>query len=389
MKQSRFSSNPEDSKVVWPIPLFITTDKGPLSTSFILEKAEDTVEIPYSNEEDSFYKINHQSKSFVRVLRSKSQNEKLLRLLTDKTDRIATVNDAFAMAQMGRSSTSEFLELVSLMKHEESAIVLIEIAMCLSDIERECLKIHESTLKRVNDLRVSIFLPKFEKYGWEFDINDSFDVTRTRAISIITLAHAGHQAVVSEFCRRMHEFTSDNVMDALHPDLIEEGFRTLLLNSLNPEQDFEYVLKIYQESDNETWSSFALQSLGSTSELSLIQRILSSEFALDSSIVRKVDLIGLLKGICSSRCSFRDDLRALLNKWLQEKWTVLCQRYGGTVILGKLAGLVVSFGEGDLHLEDVKKFRDSNSESFAPIKTQMEQALERVDINNTWRKQFN
>lgn len=89
LSQQRFCASHGYSHVVWHIPLFLATHKGALATDFVMTEAEQSFTFPYEECADSFYKINHQTKSFCRVWRTPEQNIKILRLSTDATDRIS------------------------------------------------------------------------------------------------------------------------------------------------------------------------------------------------------------------------------------------------------------------------------------------------------------
>jgi hypothetical protein len=69
---------------------------------------------------------------------------------------------------------------------------------------------------------------------------------------------------------------------------------------------------------------------------------------------------------------------------MRDNWEVLCERYTATVILGKIVGVCVTFGNGPDHIQQVKEFAAANPESFLVAKTQLAQALERVGLADAW-----
>jgi hypothetical protein len=69
---------------------------------------------------------------------------------------------------------------------------------------------------------------------------------------------------------------------------------------------------------------------------------------------------------------------------MRDNWGVLCERYTATVMLGKIVGVCVRFGSGKEHLERVLAFEEEQRDSFVVAKSQLEQAVERVELADAW-----
>jgi hypothetical protein len=166
-------------------------------------------------------------------------------------------------------------------------------------------------METVNSIRIKVFLPELQRLGWTFEEGESHDSIKIRVLSIVNLAVAGHAETVDEYLARISKFILGDE-DAIHPNLIEHGFG-LYLSRSSEESAFDAIIRLYDSSENDSWKSFALRALGGVNSLPLCKRLF--EMSLDTKVIRKVDLVGLLKGICGSRASFRDELKPMMNQW--------------------------------------------------------------------------
>lgn len=292
------------------------------------------------------------------------------------------ISDALATAKHGYSRTSDCLDMLFAIENEDDSSVLKEISSCLDELENVCCGDMLEYCKRI---RLSIFFPKIQKLGWEYSKDEPFEISRIRTLSIIAVARARHPDTLKEYRERMVRFIVEKNESVIDANLIEYGMKLFLMESSDSEHDFHLLKSMYDSSSNEKWSNFALMALGSAPSIILVERLLWV-YANNPGIIRSVDVVDLLRGIVNSRGPFRNELRPLLNKWMQDNWGKLCERYNQTVILAKIVGIVVGFGSGRGHIEQIKDFQRANEESFVMAETQLSQALERVELDNAWRE---
>jgi aminopeptidase 2 len=189
--------------------------------------------------------------------------------------------------------------------------VLKEIASCLDSIESIC-SASDDVMETINSIRIKIFFPMLNRMGWVFEKLESHESTKIRSLAIINLALSGHKETLDDYHERISKFILENDESVIHPNLIEQGLCVFLSRS-SEQKDFDAVFKIYDTSTNDSYKTFALRALGGVNSLALVTRLF--EMSLDSKLIRKVDLISLLRGVCDSQTTFSDELKPMMNKW--------------------------------------------------------------------------
>jgi len=97
-------------------------------------------------------------------------------------DRVGLVNDAFALAYSGNSSTSQALSLLLAFGGEENSVVWEEISSSLSNLRSVYYEQPAETQDRLKKMLLHLFVPIARKLGWEAQKNEDPNTTILRTV---------------------------------------------------------------------------------------------------------------------------------------------------------------------------------------------------------------
>ena len=193
LAQSRFLSTgdlsaEEDKECpIWHIPIPLVTFDGKegsecKSTVCFLDTKSGSITFPFSQKQNSFYKLNANVSGFYRVNYSSAQLMNLSKaiqksrvsstssasLLFTTQDRIGIINDVFAFARAGQASTTDALSLLhTAFQGEKDQMVLECIANRLGSLKQIWYK-DEEALNGISMLQRLIFSPIVKELGFEY-----------------------------------------------------------------------------------------------------------------------------------------------------------------------------------------------------------------------------
>lgn len=190
--QSRFlaSGRPQsdDDKELWWVPLAPTTDAGPETAQVLLKERQAT--IPFRKDR-KFLKLNTNQNGFYRVAYPEEDLVHLKQALASKqlgdSDRVGLVNDAFALAFGGYSSTTNALSLLQAYRDEPNFVVWDDIYSSLATLNSLLSEQPEEVRNRLKAFIRSLFGPLAKRLTWSYPENESFNDTSLRGVRQLLL----------------------------------------------------------------------------------------------------------------------------------------------------------------------------------------------------------
>ncbi|ORY04712.1 aminopeptidase [Basidiobolus meristosporus CBS 931.73] len=378
IRQSRYLSSgdvtPADDTQLWWVPLSITDASNvEKSSDDILTDKEASFDIP----KNGFYKLNSQQTGVYRVHYPTEALEKLGEAVQQKqgltaSDRIGIVADTAALAYSGFSKTSDLLSLLKHFENEDDYTVLSEIAGRIRTLVSVWYQEPEEIVNSILTIQRNIFAKQAKRLGWEIPEKEDYLSSLLRNLAIAMAGKAEDKEIIAEAQQRFEKFIGGDE-SAIHPNLRSTVYDIVVKNG--GQQEYEAVLKIYEETTTADQKLFALAALGSTSQPELIQR--SLDFAISDS-VRPQDIIYIISSIGSNPIG-----REPLWKFVSDHWDILCDRYAGSMAT---LGNIVKYSTGDF-AEDAKAkeveefFKDKNTKD---IDRPLQQSLEKLRANAAW-----
>lgn len=306
LRQNRFLASgdvkPEEDQVLWPIPLLITSNGSKTPSDHLMTEREMTVTIPYTQGEDSWWKLNHDGIVFNRVNYQDSQiagiNKALMKNIDIFTpsERMSIVSDVFALARAGYSSTARALDTLGAFRNEHNYSVLT----CLNDrmiVTRDAFSFQaDDVVEGIISIRREVFGPKAKELGLDYLPTDGHLDALKRTLVIRAACSSKDQATVAEIKSRYQRHISGE-HKALHPNLFRIGYATSLATAENPEAVLEELLKISKTAESIDQRLAALGSIGSVPKIELVDKVFDMLF--DKDIVRAQDTTSVVGSIAA------------------------------------------------------------------------------------------
>ncbi|HEY7623662.1 MAG TPA: M1 family metallopeptidase [Candidatus Limnocylindria bacterium] len=219
LTQERYFSdaNAKPTAQVWPVPMVIKygTPDGVREHRFVLRERRDTVRL----EGARWFFPNGGGRGFYRFRYATAAESDLLdegvRLLSAE-ERLALLDDLWALVRHGKARLSTFLHRVETLRGEEDRAVLASIGDALTWLANYAVR--DSTERPFARLVEELFRPILDESGWRPGDGEDSDMRekRTRAISMLGL-YARSTEVRGEAQRRVLAHLDGEEM--LHPDV--------------------------------------------------------------------------------------------------------------------------------------------------------------------------
>lgn len=353
LSQERFFSSPiskakAKDKTVWEVPILI--DSNNLWT-----------------------KVNIGESGFYRTAYSKELLEKLKEPIKKKLlsswDRLGIVRDLFALSEASTIPTTDALEFLSAYKNENNYTVLIEIATGLLKLNKILAK---TKLKsKLNELTIELFLPTFNRLGWNKNKKEINTDALLRSLTISILGEMGDQKVIIEAIKKFNILIKG---EHIEPDIRGAVYR--ITASTGGIKEYRTLVAKYKTEPLHEEKNRIGNALGYFSSPKILKMVCSFAISKD---VRPQDTISILSSI-----GVNPNGRDVWWKFVQKNWKILVSRYGeGGLALSRLVGAISSSAE-EKHLKSFKKFFATHDAPGA--KRAVEQVLERLEGNIAWLK---
>ena len=313
-------------------------------------------------------KLNLGEVSLVRV---DYPHEYLKKLETDvkagrleAADRLGLIRDSFDLAQSGNSPTTLALELAQSYVDEEDYTVWSELTGQLSKLGS--LLAYEDLYNSYKRYNLYIYKKIASKMGWEKKKGEKHTDALLRSLVLYQLGKYGELGVTGEAHKRFKEARMD-------PDL--RGVVYNLVASYGEQKEWNTLVKMYREEDNQQEKDRLGRSLGLFKHKSLLQK--SLEFAI-SKHVRYQNSLGIIASIWGN-----PEGRYLAWEFVKKNWKLLKERYAGGHYFTRVFGPAGEFTKVS-DAKDIEKFVAKNPVPEA--KRTIAQALEQIYSNVEWLK---
>jgi puromycin-sensitive aminopeptidase len=228
VRQERFFADPEvpppRRRTRWPLPLVVRWPQGEGTAveRFLVDRASATVRLPGGGH-PPWYLGNADAGGFYRVRHDATNRDALLAVLPtalSPVERLALVDDQWALVRAGRAAITGFLEVVAALGEETDHDVLDGIAGGLGVIDEQIVGPGSVLQRQFRAWVVRQFGPAFTRLGWEAARGESDDVRLRRAALLRLVGSiAEAPAVMAEARRRLDAYLADRT--TLDPNLAD------------------------------------------------------------------------------------------------------------------------------------------------------------------------
>ena len=365
LKQQRFllsSTEPSvEDKQIWQIPVCTKTGSTGDACA-VLTQAQQTESLPgcaawiFGNRDaDGYYRVSYAPEELKSIA---GVAEKKLTV----PERIAFVEDTWAMTRSGKTSVTDFLNLLEQLRDEQSRNVIDLVSDHLQFVSDSLLSTSEQRQK-FNEFARSQFAGLAKQLGWNARSNESDEQKALRASLLNILGAAGDLEAVALARRLVQEYMQQP--SSVDGTLIASAFSVAAENGDTDLFDrFLTALRNSKSSDEYYHYLYALTGFRQTQ---LLERTIA---LIDQGAVRHQDYPRFFGALLANPAS-----RDVAWKYLKEHWTDLAPKvtsFGG-------AGAVSALGNAcsvEMH-DDVKQFFTDHPAPGAQRAVQ--QSLERID----------
>eukprot|EP01099_Mayorella_cantabrigiensis_P001470 TRINITY_DN1642_c0_g1_i4.p1 TRINITY_DN1642_c0_g1~~TRINITY_DN1642_c0_g1_i4.p1 ORF type:complete len:423 (+),score=94.72 TRINITY_DN1642_c0_g1_i4:955-2223(+) len=207
IRQQRYFSSGLDAldSTLWQIPLSYVTPSVPTACTVVKDR-ENEIYIPDAKKEE-LIKFNPNTVGFYRVHYSPDLLAQLTHSLFSlpTLDRISLETDAFAFAQSGVASTTDYLELLLSYKEEQDYTVWNNISQNLASLG-EVFRMSDFYDTHLLKYGRELFSKIFERVGWEPKEGEGHLAHLLRSVVLSRLGDYKDQSVTDEALRRFQLF---------------------------------------------------------------------------------------------------------------------------------------------------------------------------------------
>ena len=374
LTQNRFLSTgdvkPEEDKTIYPVFLSLKNHEG-VDSSLLFNKRTETIAIDKGD--NDFFKINGDQTGTYITLYSDARWKKLgeQRDLLSVEDRTGLVADVKSLASSGYTSTTNFFDLISGWKEDDSFVVWEQIINSISSLQNtwifESTEVKDGLTKFVHDL-VS---KKVHELKWDFSGEDDYALQRLK----VTVFGAACSAKDTEVVAAAKKMFQDQVSgkQAIPAVIKPIVFSTVAKNG--GMEEYETLLNIYKNPSNSDEKLAALRSLGRFNDAALIERTIG--FLLDGTVLKQdiyIPMVGLR--------SHQEGIEALW-KWAQSNWEEIVTRLQpGSPVLGHVLTVATSgFTSTEAVDEITAFFADKDTRGYDQS---LAQALDSIKTKAQW-----
>jgi aminopeptidase 2 len=264
-------------------------------------------------------------------------------------DRCGLVGDAFALAAAGYAPTAAALALLARLGPEEREyVVWANAAAGLSAVHSVFFEQPKTVTARLEAFARALYARLAARAGWAPSApGESHLDALLRSLAVGRAAQLGDAGSLASARERFARFAAGDA-DALPPDLRAGAFKAVVARGGRAE--FEAVMKIYADAEQQELRVAALQALGASPDAALVRRAL--EFNLHGGGVRSQDLMYIVASAAANPAG-----RRVAWEYLREQWVPIKARLdGGGFLLTRLVSLSTASLASDADAADVEAF---------------------------------
>lgn len=379
LTQRKFSARQKSTisgeRTSWSIPLIVSTPKSAHASACraLMEKDADEVNVP-DVPKGGWIKLNSRCCGFYRVQYDKEMLEALLgavesNSLTD-LDRLNLVNDLFALASSGVSSTENFLKSLKSFKNESSYPVWSDLDCNIGELSVLMWDAGEVYTK-FKAFVLTLYAGIANKLGWDAKPGEGHLDAMLRSMIIRRIGRFGHVETIVEAKRRFQDHISGK--QSLSADLRSPVYQIVLANSEGDELDD--LIRLHDTSDLHEEKERIERSLGCVSGNDKLQRVL--KFAM-SDKVRSNDKVFVIGSVATGSSAGRN----LAWQFVKTNWEQLHDLYKGSFLIARLVKITTENFTTEDQAKDVKTFFDAHPPAAA--ERTVRQSLDSIQKYAEW-----
>lgn len=301
-------------------------------------------------------------------IRDRSKQANLLSV----EDRVGLVADAKSLSASGYTSTTNFLNLISNWKTEDSFVVWEQITNSLSALKSTWVFEPKNVLDSLNKFTLKLVSSKLSELGWNINETDTFATQRLKVTLFNAACTSGNKKMQSIAVKMFDEYTNgdESAIPALFKPTV---FSTVA--KIGEQDSYEKIFHIYQNPVSSDEKIVALRALGRFEDSSLLERTLS--YLLDGTVLNQ-DFYIPMQGIRTHKKGIER-----LWTWMQEHWDEISKRLqpGSPVLGGVLTLGLANFTS----FEDLEKINAFYSKKVTKGYDQtLAQALDTIRARAQW-----
>ena len=360
---------PEEDETLYPVFLALKNGKE-IDHSLVLDERSKSVTL----EDPEFFKVNADQAGIFITSYSDERWAKLGKQahLLSVEDRAGLVADAKALSTSGYTSTTNFLELISQWKSEESFVVWEQMINSLSSLRATWLFEPKDVNEALDELTRELIADKVKELGWKFDESDSFATQRLKVEIFATACSSKIPAAVSASLEMFDKFAAGD------RDAIPALLKPIVFSTVAKKGGQDYYEKLYQIYLNPGTTDekiSALRNLGRFEDPALIQRTLG--YLFDGTVLSQ-DIYIPMQGMRGHAGGVK-----ALWAWTKANWDELSKRLPpGLSMLGSVLQISVSGFTSMEYVEEVKDY--FSSKSTKGFDQGLAQALDTVTSKAKW-----
>lgn len=382
----------EEEEELWSIPLRISVGGGANARDFDsfqdLLLTEKQMSIVIENvPKDSWIKINSGTIGFYRTMYSTDMLQLFQSAIKNCTllnplDRLGLLDDLFAIAQAGHSSTIvDVLLLMQAFQFEDDYNVWCTILNCLTKIGQ--LISHLNLQNAFKLFGCSLLRNISEKLGWEAaagsNENESHLDTLLRPRILGKLVDLEDEDIIREAKKRFTlHMKGEKILAADLRSLVYRAVLSSTSMDVDVVENFETMLGLYRECDLHEEKDRILSSLGAVrggggDEKKLLARVL--QFSMSDKVRAQDSVFGITSVATSSYQG-----RLLAWEFLKEKWNILLDRYKSGFLLTHLVKCITENFATREKAQEIEQFFSNQS----IVERTVQQSVETIRLNAAW-----
>ncbi|SCV03324.1 LAME_0H09516g1_1 [Lachancea meyersii CBS 8951] len=360
---------PEEDKTLFPVFLALKTDQG-VDHSLVLNDRSAT----FTLKEADFFKVNADQAGIFITSYTDERWAKLSKQADQLSveDRTGLVADAKALSTSGYTSTTNFLELISNWRSENSFVVWEQMIKSLYSLRATWLFESQEVNDALNEFTRKLVSDKIDELGWSIHKSDSYSVQRMKVEMFSTASAAKIPSVVSASLEMFDKYVAGD-KNAIPAQLKPSVFSTAAKKG--GEEYYEKMFGIYQNPVNTDEKLAALRSLGRFEDAKLTQRTL--DYLLDGTVLLQ-DIYIPMQGMRMHAAGVK-----ALWVWVTQNWDELTKRLPpGLSMLGSVVALGCSGFTSFEAIEEVQRF--FSKRSTKGFDQGLAQALDTITSKAQW-----
>jgi len=375
------SSEPDDAKKTWTVPVLVGTDKGAAPVVFMEPTKQSKVSCTADLKSAEWVKLNFGQHTPTRVMYPAAMLRKLIKALPQLAaeDKIGLISDGFALSKAGLQDPMLLVELLRGFAGEMNDKVWSELGSkigALDGVVRQGLDV--ATGDAFSAFAAKLVKPAFDQVGWDSAEGDSDNTKKLRStlLSLVSKYLATDEAVSAEAMKRIEAFfNAPNDSAALNADIRPAVFSVAIKSG--GEKMMNRLMDVHSSLEDAACKIHVYQAIADAPTTELRLKVLKW---VNSDAVRAQDLIYTPTLMSRSGKAGAEDVFG----WVQSDFDTIHARLGATSMI--LFSHVVRFsGAGFVtneRADEVLNFWKSKDKVYSVVSKAVDQTCEGIRANS-------